>query len=135
MTKKSASRNKQINSARRASPGHNLLLTLTLVPLVIGLLLIVAWVLDYVVLPDPQSQVIVAVLFFMLSFAASNAVQKRWKLATAWGLLMCAGLVLLAWLQVWAQIVAICLGLVGLGFLVVEFYKQYQVGKPAPGGK
>jgi len=44
-------------------------------------------------------------------------------------LLMCADLVILAWLELWAQVVAIGFGLVGLIFLAVEFYRQYQQGK------
>jgi len=105
------------------------LLTLTLVPLVVGLLFIGAWVLDVSVLDDPQAQVTVGILFFLFSFAASNALQKRWRLAAGWGLLMCADLVILAWLELWAQVAAIVLGLVGLGFLAVEFYRQYRQGQ------
>ena len=84
---------------------------------------------------DPQSQVTIGILFFLLSFAASNALQKRWRLAAGWGLLMCADLVVLAWLELWAQVVAIGFGLVGLIFLIVEFYRQYQQGKAEKAGK
>jgi hypothetical protein len=129
MTKKSPSRRKKSESQKQSSPGRNVFLTLTLVPLIVGILLIGAWVLDILILEDPQSQVTVGILFFLLSFAASNALQKRWRLAAGWGLLMCADLVILAWLDLWAQVVAIGVGLVGLIFLAVEFYRQYQQGK------
>ena len=104
----------------------NRLLMLTLVPLVIVSMLIGAWALDILVFGDYQSQVNVGIFFFLLSVAASNVLQKRWRLAAGWGLLMCADLVLLIWLEVWAQAVAIGIGLVGLVFLVIEFYHQYQ---------
>lgn len=135
MTKKRASKNRQAASGEKRSPGRNVLLTLTLVPLVIGILLIGAWALDYLVLEDAQSQLIVAVLFFLISFAASNALQKRWMLAAGWGLLICADLILLIWLNLWAQIAALAFGLIGLGFLAVEFYRQYREGNSAKAAK
>jgi len=135
MTKRSQSRKKKTGLQGSPSPGKNLLLTLTLVPLIIGILLIGAWVLDILVLNDFQSQVTVGILFFLLSFGASNALQKRWRLAAGWGLLMCADLVLLAWLEVWAQVVAIGIGLIGLILLVMEFYRQYQSGKAQKANK
>lgn len=128
MTKKS-SRNKKPGPEKKSSPGRNILLTLTLVPLVIGVLLIGAWALDISVLEDEQSQITIGILFFLLSFAASNALQNRWRLAAGWGLLMCADLVILIWLELWAQVVALGFGLLGLIFLAVEFYRQYQLGK------
>lgn len=130
MTKKSSARSKKLSAQKASSPGNNVLLMLTLVPLVIGVLFIGAWALDMSILGDAQSQITVGILFFLFSFAASNALQKRWRLAAGWGLLICADLVLLAWLDLWAQLVAIGFGLVGLIFLASEFYKQYQQGKP-----
>jgi membrane-bound ClpP family serine protease len=129
MTKKSPARN--IKAIRRSpsASGCNLLLALTLVPIVIGVLLIGAWVLDISIFDDAQSQIIVGILFILLGFAASNILQKRWRLAAGWGLLMCADLVLLAWLNVWAQAIAIGFGLVGLIFLGIEFYRQYRQGQ------
>jgi hypothetical protein len=129
MTKKSSSRNKKTDLQKRASPGRNVFLMLTLVPLIVGVLLISAWVLDILILEDAQSQVTIGILFFLLSFAASNALQKRWRLASGWGLLMCADLVILAWLDVRAQTVAMGIGLIGVIFLGIEFYKQYRQGK------
>lgn len=129
MAKKSSSRNTKPNTEKKSSPGRNVLLTLTLVPLIIGVLLIGAWALDILLLEDDQSQITIGILFFLLSFAASNALQKRWRLAAGWALLMCADLVILAWLDVRAQIVAAGFGLVGLFFLAAEFYQQYRQNK------
>jgi hypothetical protein len=128
MTKKSMSKSKNRDLQKPLSPGTNLLLTLTLVPLVVGILLIGAWVLDINIFKDVQSQVTVGILFFLFSFAASNALQKRWRLTIGWSLLMCADLVILAWRELLAQIVAIPLGGVGLILLVIEFYNQYRKG-------
>lgn len=128
MTKKSNPRRTATRPGPTA-PGCNLLLALTLVPLVIGALLIGAWVLDLEIFGDPQAQITVAVLFILLGFAASNALQRRWRLAAGWGLLMIADLVILAWLDVRAQMVAIGIGAVGVIFLIIEFYRQYQQGR------
>ena len=129
MAKKSTSKGKKISPPKKSSPGRNVLLTLTLVPLVIGLILVGAWVLDLEIMGDPQSQVIVGVFFFLVSFAASNTLQKRWRLAGGWGLLAVADLVTLAWLNLAAQIIALSLGSVGVILLGMEFYNQYQQNK------
>ena len=120
---------KRKTSTQRSSPGRNVFLALTLVPLVIGIILIGAWVLDLEILDNQQSQITVGVFFFLLSFTASNAIQKRWRLATGWGLLAIADIVTLGWLNVAIQIVAISIGLIGVVLLAIEFYKQYQQGE------
>ena len=129
MAKKSTSKGKKTSPTKKSSPGRNVLLSLTLVPLVIGLILVGAWVLDLEILGDPQSQVIVGIFFFLVSFAASNALQKRWMLAGGWGLLAVADLVTLAWLNLAAQVIALGLGLVGVILLGIEFYNQYLQNK------
>ncbi len=125
MTRKSRAGNTKATPHNPAAPGRNLLLTLTLVPLVIGVLLIGAWVLDISIFDDAQSQVTIGILFILLGFAASNALQKRWGLTAGWGLLMIADLVVFAWLDARTQLVAIGFGVVGLIFLASEFYRQY----------
>lgn len=135
MAKKTTSKTPKTSSLRKSAPGKNLLLTLTLVPLVIGIILIVAWVLDIDIFDEPQLNVTVGIMFFLLSFAVSNVLQKRWMLAAGWGLLMSADIIVLAWLHVWAQSVAIVVGLVGLVLLGIEFYRQYQLGKAKKTGK
>jgi len=120
---------KKKTSIKRSSPGKNVFLALTLVPLVIGIILIGAWVLDLEILDNQQSQITVGIFFFLLSFTASNAIQKRWRLAIGWGLLAIADIVTLGWLIVTIQIVAISIGLIGVILLGIEFYKQYQQGE------
>jgi hypothetical protein len=129
MTKKSTAGKTKTTGQSPAPPGRNLLLALTLVPLLIGILLIGAWALDIEIFGDPQAQITVGILFILLGFATSNAMQKRWGLAAGWGLLMLADLVILAWLDVRAQMVAIGCGAVGVVLLAIEFYKQLQQGK------
>ena len=122
-------KNNRKSSKKRNSPGKNVFLSLTLVPLVIGIILIGAWALDIELLDNPQSQITVGIFFFLLTFTTSNAVQKRWRLSAGWGLLAAADLVTLAWLNVAAQIIALSVGVIGLILLGVEFYKQYQQNK------
>ena len=124
MAKKSTSKHKKKPSPKRSSPGKNVFLALTLVPFVLGLILIGAWVLDIEILDNLQSQITVGILFFLLSFAASNALQKRWRLAAGWGILAVADLIVLAWLDIRAQIVALSVGSVGAALLGFEFFRQ-----------
>jgi len=119
---------KKQTSKKRSSPGKNILMTLTLVPIIIGVILIGAWALEIEVLKN-QSEVTVGVLFFLIGFTASNALQKRYKLAAGWGALAVADLILLTWLSVWAQGVALVVGLIGAVYLGIEFYKQYRQDK------
>lgn len=120
-------RKKKKGTKRTKGPsGKNLLLTLTLVPLVIGILLIGAWGLDLYIFDDPQSQPLVGLLFMLFSFSASNALQKKRNLAIGWILLFVADLILLLWVDLWAQIIAIICGVVGAGFLLVAFSHRWR---------
>jgi low temperature requirement protein LtrA len=129
MAKKSTSKSRKTSITKKSTPGRNVFLALTLVPLVIGIILVGAWVLELDVLGDSQSQVTIGIFFFLVGFATSNAMQKRWRLAAGWGLLAVAGIVTLAWLNVAAQVVALSVGLMGVILLGLEFYKQYRQNK------
>ena len=129
MAKKSSKKSTKKTSTKRSSPAKNVFLALTLVPFVVGVIFIGAWVLDLEVLDTPQSQVTVGIFFFLISFVASNAIQKRWRLAAGWGLLAVADIVTLVWLNVAAQIVALSIGLIGVILLGIEFYSQFQQNK------
>jgi len=131
MAKKSSKKN---TKKKRTSPGKNILMMLTLVPIVIGLLLILAWALDLEILAN-QSEVQVGLFFLLLGFALSNVLQKRLGLAAGWGALAVADLIVLTWWNIWAQTIASIAGLIGLIFLGVEFYKQYQRDKLEKAGK
>lgn len=127
MAKKNSTKARSISPKKPTSPGRNFLLTISLVPLVIGMVLLGAWVLDIEILPDPQSQITVAIFFFLLTFTTSNALQKRWKVALGWGLLAAADIITLAWLNVTVQVAALTLGLIGLTLLGIEFYRQFRL--------
>ena len=131
MAKKASKKNKRM---KRTSPGKNILLMLTLVPVVVGLLLILAWALDFEILAN-QSEVQVGLFFLLFGFTLSNVLQKRFGLAAGWGSLAVADLIILTWWNIWAQAIASIAGLSGLAFLGVEFYKQYQRDKLKKAGK
>lgn len=125
MSKKSSKKSKR---GRRTSLGRNVILMLTLVPVVIGLLLIVAWALELEIFEN-QSEVQVGIFFLLLGFFLSNVLQKKYGLAAGWGALAAADLIVLTWWNIWAQVIASIAGLSGIIFLGVEFYKQYQRDK------
>jgi hypothetical protein len=130
MAKKASKKKKK---RERSSLGRNILLTLTLVPVVIGLLLILAWALDMEILEN-QSEVQVGIFFLLLGFALSNTLQKKYGLAVGWGSLAIANLIILTWWNLWAQVIAGAAGLAGLVFLGIEFYKQYRQDKEGEKG-
>ena len=107
--KKNIQKNKK---KKRSSLGKNILLTLTLVPVVIGLLLILAWALDFEILEN-QSEIQVGIFFILLGFALSNILQKKYGLAAGWGSLAVADLIILTWWNIWAQAIAAVAGLAG----------------------
>jgi hypothetical protein len=98
------------------------------VPVIIGLLLILAWALDMKILKN-QSEVQVGIFFLLLGFTLSNAMQKKYGLAAGWGALAVANLIILTWWNLWAQVLVAIAGLAGLIFLGIEFYKQYKQNK------
>ena len=104
----------------------NLLLALTLVPMMFGGGLILAWAFDIYIFNDPESQPLIGILFVLFGFAGSNALQKNRDLAIGWALLGLADLVSLVWVQFWSQITALVVGLAGLGFLLAGFYQRYK---------
>jgi hypothetical protein len=131
MAKKASKKKKKRG---RSSLGRNILLTLTLVPVVIGLLLILAWALDMEILEN-QSEIQVGIFFLLLGFALSNTLQKKYGLAAGWGALAVADFVILTWWNIWAQVIAGAAGLAGMIFLGIEFYKQYRQDKVEEKGK
>lgn len=109
----------------------SILLTLTLVPMVIGILMIGAWALDIELWEDPQAQVIIGLLFILVSFAVSNGVQKKWRLAVGWSVLAISDLIVLIWLNVTVQIIALVIAAVGLVIIISEFIVQWKKNKRA----
>lgn len=109
----------------------SILLTLTLVPMVIGILMIGAWALDIELWEDPQAQVIIGLLFILVSFAVSNALQKKWRLAAGWSVLAISDAILLLWLNVTVQVIALILAAIGLVIIISEFINQWKKNKRA----
>lgn len=130
-----AKRNPHPRSAPRLQTGggslSRFLLATSLVPLVIGGLLIVGWALD-ILFWEGQIQPIVGGLFILLSFAAANALQRNWNLAVGWLLLAIADVLVLSWLHIWVQIFSGILALIGISLLLWEFYQRYKTQKKNP---
>lgn len=120
MSKRSLPKSKS-KSASTSQPGWvKLALALTLVPLVAGIVFIILWAIDVYLWPDPLAQALIGVLFILFSFAANNALQRKWIAAGGWGLLSLADLLLLTTLDLRLQIPAIVAGFAGAGLLLFE---------------
>ena len=121
-------KNKVKRGARRETKRswRSLLLALTLVPMMFGVGLILAWAFDIYIFGDSESQPFIGMLFILFGFAASNALQRKRNLAIGWALLGVADFISLMWAQFWSQITALVIGLAGLGFLIAGFYQRYQ---------
>jgi hypothetical protein len=130
--------NKSINKKNEAkievqrSPWQNVFLALSLVPLVAGALLILAWALDWDLIGALENQVYIGILFLLLSFTISNLVQQRWLLFAGWLLLLVADFLFLVWVNPLAQILAGVLGIVGAILIGYRYFQQIasQAEKP-----
>jgi uncharacterized membrane-anchored protein len=119
---------KTISAQSPANPSRwkNILLALTLVPIIAGVVLIAAWALDISLVGALESQVFIGLLFILLGFTLSNLAQGKWGLFAGWLLLTIADTLLLLVPALPVQIVALALAVIGLALLAVEFYRQYQ---------
>ena len=124
----------QKNSTQPARGLRGILLALTLVPLIVGVALIIFWALDLETFGDPERLPPVAMFFILISFTVSNALQKRRNLTVGWALLSSASLLLWISTQPTMLILALILGLVGLGFIGLEFAKRIKQNSPAGKG-
>lgn len=100
------------------------LLTLSLAPLILGLALIGAWSLDITLIGELESQIWIGLLLILFSFTLSNLLQRKWNLFVGWLLLTIADYLLLRLVDLRAQILALALAAIGMGFLIIEFYRQ-----------
>ncbi len=101
------------------------LLVFTMAPLVLGLLLIASTLLDIVVWDSLELQAVVGVMCVLVSFVASNALQKQWPLAGGWLLL---GVAIWLWLSgrgTWVRGLAYVIGGLGLFLLSREFMQRF----------
>jgi len=128
MAKKTQNSTRRSRKSRQKDrPGWSkLLLTLTLVPMVMGVLLILAWALEFDLWGAPEDQIVVGFLFILFSFAASNAIQRNWRLSGGWALLAVADLLVLSWLEIWIQVLSMLAGAAGLALIVLEFVQRYR---------
>lgn len=101
------------------------LLALSLAPLILGVVLIGAWSLDITLIGELESQIWIGLLLILFSFTLSNLLQKKWGLFAGWLLLTIADFLLLKLVDLRVQIFALVLAALGMGFLIIEFYKQY----------
>lgn len=108
---------------------RKVLLTLSLVPMVIGILLIGSWALDFNLFTTPEEQITVGSLFLLFSFAASNALQEKWRLAGGWTLILLADWLLLTRLNLWVQGGAILAGGVGAILVGFEYFQRIAAQK------
>lgn len=123
---KQKNRKKLNSSHKQRSSWTSSLLALSLVPTVIGFLLIGAWAFDLNIFGNPQSQSFVGILLILIGFTLSNAFQKKYSLAFGWALLTIADLIILLWVVFWAQVLALVIGLVGTGILFSAFYQHWK---------
>jgi hypothetical protein len=112
-----------------------------MVPLFIGLLLILTALTGAVVWGTPQEQAVIGGFYILLSFVASNALQKQWLLVIGWLLLGVAAWVGVNRPEVAAKVVAAVLAGLGVALVSREFLRRRQQyldkkpGEKSPIGK
>jgi hypothetical protein len=118
------------NKAEEQPAWLRVLLALSLVPLLFGLILIGAWLLDWDLLGSLENQIVVGTLFVLFSFAASNLLQGKWLLGAGWVLLMAADWLVLTTRLTWIQIAALVLGILGAILVGFEYFRRIAQGTP-----
>lgn len=127
MVKKRSVRRKQTApAAPTLARWQQLLLLVTVVPMLAGIFLFVASWFDIQLFGTPESQTVSGALLALLGFTAANAIQKLWRLAAGWLLIACG-----IWLAtaapgtpfLWA---GVALGVVGAVFVLWAFVVRYR---------
>lgn len=124
--KRSPQRRRAVQTAPQMARWQQLLLLVTVVPMLAGIFLFVASWFDIQLFGTPESQTIAGALLALLGFAAANALQKLWRLALGW-LLIAVGV----WLAtaapgtplLWA---GVAVGAVGLALVLWAFVERYR---------
>ncbi len=101
------------------------LLVFTMAPLVLGLLFIAITLLDIVVWGSLELQAVVGVFCVLVSFVASNTLQKQWLLAGGWLMLTVAIWLWLNWRGTWVRGLSYVVGGLGLFLLAREFMQRF----------
>lgn len=104
-----------------------LLSLLALAPLLLGAVLIIAATADILVWDTPWEQVTMAGFYILVSFVATNALERQWALVSGWSLLGVAVWMGVAWPEWQGRIVAGALAGVGVGLLSREFFRRRQL--------
>lgn len=133
MTKQSSRTPSTSRSSAPARPWAGRLLSLSLVPIVAGILLIAAWALDINIIGPLDSQPLVGLFFVLLGFVMSNAFQQLWRLALGWALIAVADILLLVPAPDIVRYAALATGAIGLGLLIAEIVarlRQAQQTRP-----
>jgi membrane-bound ClpP family serine protease len=113
-----------VTTKRQAVSWSKIFLALTLLPLATGVLMIFGWAMDLTVFISPEIQLQIGILLILLAFAAANAAQKLWALASAWLLLAIADFLLVVWVHTWVQIIALSLAGIGVFLLGMQVYRR-----------
>lgn len=100
------------------------LLTLSLVPLVVGVILIFAWAIDWDMWGALEDQIVIGTLFLFFGFGLTNVLQSHWELAAGWLLLMVADWMVLAAVNTGIQRIGMVLGVGGLIILGFEYFRR-----------
>jgi hypothetical protein len=119
----------------RHVPWQRALLLLAVAPLAVGILLIITASVGFIVWDTPMQQIIMGGFYILFSFAASNAVQKEWKLAASWALLGVAAWLALNRPETGVKIVAAAL--IGLSVTLIssEFLRRRRQALESGKGK
>lgn len=127
-------------SIRKAAPAEQQkwkrwALALTLVPLIVGGVLIFAWAIDWDLWGRLEDQIVIGTIFIFFSFGLNNALQDRWVLATSWLLLMVADWMVLLAANSAVQRFGIVLGMGGLLLLGFEYFRRIAQNREAKSRK
>ncbi len=124
--KRSPQRKRAVQAAPTMARWQQLLLLVSVVPMLVGVFLFVASWFDILLFGTPESQTVTGALLALLGFAAANAIQKLWRLAAGW-LLLAGGI----WVAtaaadtplMWAGVV---LGAAGAALVLWAFVGRYR---------
>jgi hypothetical protein len=118
--------------SRAAAPPvswHQRFLSLSLVPIVAGVVLIAAWALDFNIIGSLDNQPFIGIFFILLGFVMSNVFQKLWRLALGWALIAISDLLLIVPASDALRYAAIAIGAIGLMLLIVEIAARVRQGQ------
>ncbi|MBM4456967.1 MAG: hypothetical protein FJ011_04225 [Chloroflexi bacterium] len=111
---------------------RQILLLLTIIPMLAGVILFVAAWADWVFIGAQAEQTVTGALLALLGFAAANLLQSRWLLACGWTSAAAAVWLVVSRPAPWAGAVGAIAGATALIAVVIEFGRRFR--RPAAGG-